>query len=548
MAYSSQARSGSLAAVLSAIFPGLGQAYLRRPRTALVFALPMTLVVLGLVVIFSARGAAYRVIDPTIAFALIVLAVVVGIWWISAVIDAWLAGHHAGSAAVAIVILMVFAIGGADAFASVQLWRVRNAGIEIFTGDPLDPANNPYLNATASPSPGPSPSPTPSTVYGQPTGTPAPTPSPTPRPPTYVDPSDDPGDEPTPTIEPGPTPVVDVTALDAQDDGLLNVLLGGVDWLPGRVGARTDTMVVISINSDTGEVLMFSFPRDTQRFPLFTGGTFPGKLNTFAGVSKLYPEVFSEPGMKSLAYEIGFLLGVPIDYYASVNMVGFMDVVAQVGGVTVCNEREIADDQLQFYLPPGLQHLGPEDALRYVRSRHGQAGGDFARARRQQQVLAALRKELLKPDNVTRLPDIIEALADVINTDFPPERISDLVHLADQVEAEPSRSWVFKYPEWAQLNTRAETGGRQVVELRMEKIATLSVQLFGEKSLYYGHLPNPTPDLGPTPGPSPSPDASASPGPCGAPAAPDEESPSPPADPTTPATTSSPTAKPTATP
>ncbi len=127
-------------------------------------------------------------------------------------------------------------------------------------------------------------------------------------------------------------------------------MLAGIDWMEGRVGARTDTMLVVSVNSDTGEVLMFSFPRDLQRFPIYNGGTYSGKLNTFAGVSKLYPDQFPEPGMPSLAYQIGFMLGSPIDYYASVNMPGFIAVVEAVGGITVCNEREISDDQLQFYL------------------------------------------------------------------------------------------------------------------------------------------------------------------------------------------------------
>ncbi len=59
-------------------------------------------------------------------------------------------------------------------------------------------------------------------------------------------------------------------------------MLVGIDWRPGRDSKRTDTILVVSANSDTGEVLMFSFPRDTQRFPLYKGGTYNGKINTFA--------------------------------------------------------------------------------------------------------------------------------------------------------------------------------------------------------------------------------------------------------------------------
>jgi LCP family protein required for cell wall assembly len=266
----------------------------------------------------------------------------------------------------------------------------------------------------------------------------------------------------------------------------------GLDWQPGRTSKRTDTILVVSANSETGEVLMFSFPRDTARFPLYDGGTYNGKINTFAGFANGDVERYPERGMRSLAYEVGYLLGIPIDYYASVNMPGFMSVVEQVGGVTVTNTRNINDDRLQFYLEPGTYRLNPADALRYVRSRHG-SGGDFGRNERQQQVLAALRRELLKPDNIGRLPDIVEALSQVINTDFPPEQVDQLVELADRVQEEPSQSWVFQYPEWATHLRRIYTNGRSVIFLRMDKIAALSIELFGEKSLWNGKKVPPPP-------------------------------------------------------
>jgi len=231
-------------------------------------------------------------------------------------------------------------------------------------------------------------------------------------------------------------------------------------------------------------VKMFSFPRDLQRFPIYNGDTFNGKLNSFAGVSKNYPEKFPEPGMPSLAYQLGFLLGIKIDYYASVNMEGFQEVVDIVGGITIYNDREIADDHLQFYLPVGEHRLGPADALRYVRSRKGQAGGDFARAKRQQVVLAALRREMLKPQNLPRAPEIAEALAEVINTNFPISQFDQLLELAQTVEDEPSGSWILKPPLYAKHLPRAETGGRSVMHPLMDALEALSIEVFGEASLY----------------------------------------------------------------
>lgn len=479
----SRGRSGAVAACLSLIFPGLGQAYEGRRRAAITLALPVAIVVAALVSTFLIRGAIYRLLDPTILLGLIVLAVLLGLWWIVGVIDAWLGGRHGGGTSQAVVVLLVLAIVGADAFAGLYLARVRGGMIEITSvaGDPT------LSDATAPPA------------------TPTPARSGSPGPSLAPDPSDEPSDDPSPSIAAGPTPSIDITRLDAQNDGWLNVFLAGTDQgLPGHVGARTDTMVVLSINSTTKDVYMFSFPRDLQTLPIYNGGTFEGKLNTFAGATKLYPEQFPTPGMPSLAYEVGFLLGVPIDYYAAVNTPGFIDVVRAVGSVTVCNERQLDDEHLEFHLAPGLVTLSPEDALNYVRSRHGQGGGDFARAKRQQQLLTALRKEILKPENLARLPDLIEAMSSVVNTNFPPDQFGQLIDLANQVDDEPTDSWVFKDPQWADFMTRRETGGRQVLTPRIDRIAGLSVAIFGDKSLYFGEYPAASINPDPTPTPEPS--------------------------------------------
>ena len=90
-------------------------------------------------------------------------------------------------------------------------------------------------------------------------------------------------------------------------------------------------------------------------------------------------------------------------------------------------------------------------------------------------MLTALRKEMLKPQNLTKLPDIIEALSQVITTDFPPDKIDQLLALSDIVEEEPSRSWIFKTPQWATHLPWHKAGGRPVTFPRMDKIAELSI-------------------------------------------------------------------------
>ena len=474
--------SGAKAAALSAILPGLGQWYLGQRRLAVVFAAPVIALLVFIGLVLTNPESFAKAAAPNISFALMLMIIGFGIWWMAAVLHAWRGGLHEGFASVAVVAVLILVIGVGDAFAAVYMWRIRVAVGVITTSDPFD--------ATFAPAT-PSPSPTPPGV------TPNPEVTRTPRPPDYEPPEDaEPSDDPEPTIIPGPTPGYDIETIDAHADGLLNVMLVGLDWKPGRDSKRTDTILVLSINSDSGEVMMFSFPRDTQRLPLYNGGTFNGKINTFARFANQRPEDYPDGGMQALKNEVGYILGIPIDYFASVNMPGFIEVVRQVGSVTVNNTRDIRDDQLEFYLSPGVHTLGPDDALRYVRSRHG-SGGDFGRNERQQQVLTALRKEMLKPQNLAKLPDIVEALSQVITTDFPPDQIDQLLALSDTVEEEPSQTWIFKSPEWAKHLPGNKTGGRPLTYPLMDKIAALSIELFGDKSLWNGEAvpPDPTFDL-----------------------------------------------------
>jgi anionic cell wall polymer biosynthesis LytR-Cps2A-Psr (LCP) family protein len=177
-------------------------------------------------------------------------------------------------------------------------------------------------------------------------------------------------------------------------------------------------------------------------------------------------------------------LGVPIDRYASVNLPGFKSVIEAVGSITVNNPSPINDRKNNFYLTAGEHRLDADAALLYVRSRYGPANNDFVRARRQQQVLGALRKELLRTDRIVELPGRIDAISRVLNTDFPPSQLNEVMRLADIVSSEPTGSWVFSSPRWAVHPPMSETGGRWVIRLKLDLIAQLSRELFGSKSLY----------------------------------------------------------------
>lgn len=163
-------------------------------------------------------------------------------------------------------------------------------------------------------------------------------------------------------------------------------------------GARSDTLIVASINPAQGWVSMLSIPRDTMtQVP----GRGESKINTaysygHANAVALYGEgTAPEAGGGALAAETveGFL-GIEIDYIAQIDFRGFERVINTLGGITVDVEQPLLDATYptedygveRIYIPAGLQVMDGATALRYARSRH--ASSDFDRSRRQQQVLA----------------------------------------------------------------------------------------------------------------------------------------------------------------
>jgi LCP family protein required for cell wall assembly len=472
--------SGALVAAWSFLFPGLGHAYLGNRRSALLFALPALAVVA--IVSYQLRAgmsrAALTLLDPTMAMAAFAVVVLLGFWRVTALLHAWRASHRTRLSR-SLVAALIATIALSHAYVGASALQLRDAGNRIFSTDPFAEMARPG-GATGLPNPaGPKQSPLPGSTT-----------TPTPVAGYQADPHDaiaDPDDavnDPEPAIEPGPSPEVDIVHVDGLDDGLLNVLVVGIDWMAGRDHALTDTMIVVSVNAETTEVLMFSFPRDIARFPLYDGGTYTGRLNTFANYAGHHPGRYPDGAMRALTLEIGFLLGIPIDYYASVNIPGFAAVIKAVGGVTIDNQIAINDTHLNFSLPAGRQRLNAQQALMWVRSRHGPGNNDFARAARQQQMLAALRRELLRPERIAEVPQIMAAVSEVLSTDFPPNAIDQLLRLAEMVEDEERRSWVFGFPDWSLHPPRSETGGRSIMMLRVDKVEQLSRELFGDKSLY----------------------------------------------------------------
>ena len=170
--------------------------------------------------------------------------------------------------------------------------------------------------------------------------------------------------------EPSPSP----TATPAVPR--VNVLLIGMDSGVGRTTALTDTMIVVSLDPVAKTVSMASIPRDMVDVPLPDGRKYRGKINGLVSYARWHPNKFpgSKDGQSVLTAALGTLLGMKIDYWAQVNLGGFVYLVDSVGGVNINVTDGFCDPRYKEYGYQGLQHHARPVP-------HGRRGGARVRAR-----------------------------------------------------------------------------------------------------------------------------------------------------------------------
>lgn len=195
--------------------------------------------------------------------------------------------------------------------------------------------------------------------------------------------------------------------------GRINVLLLGMDARPGEEKARTDTIILASIDRDTKKVALVSIPRDSRvQLP----GHGWDKINS----AYLYG------GAAMTQKVVGDLLGISVPYYMVTNFNGFQGIVDTLGGVEIDVDKRMYYPDEDIDLQPGLQRLDGHDALSYVRYRYD-ALGDITRTERQQRFLTALAKEAAQMKTVTKLPKLIPQLRENVDTNLG---LSDMLFLA----------------------------------------------------------------------------------------------------------------------
>lgn len=217
--------------------------------------------------------------------------------------------------------------------------------------------------------------------------------------------------------------------LQGEGDGRVNVLLIGIGGAKHPGGALADTIIVASFDTKHREVALLSIPRDL--YVPINGGKIYNKINTAHSEGEKNAKN-SGGGPAVLKKTLKEVLDLPIHYYIRVDFNALQKTVDTLGGVTVDVERPIVDlaypadnmiDYAPFRLAAGVQTLDGKTALKYARSRHagGGEGSDFARARRQQKLLEAMKEKAMTVGivgNPKKIAQIISILGDHVKTDI----------------------------------------------------------------------------------------------------------------------------------
>ncbi|MBM2810653.1 MAG: putative transcription regulator [Chloroflexi bacterium] len=219
----------------------------------------------------------------------------------------------------------------------------------------------------------------------------------------------------------------------------VNILVLGIDQRDDErdagTPARSDTLMVVSIDPAQKAASIISFPRDLW---LQIPGLGDERINAAFRFGELRKLDGGGAGVAARTIEQNF--GLQTQYYAVIDFRGFEEIVNTVGGVLVDVPRPLRDDEYptdnygyeRVYFAPGPQLMDGTTALKYARTRH--ADSDFGRMARQQQVMLGVRDRALRLNMLTRLPSLLDQGMRTVQTNIAPTDILSLAKLASEID------------------------------------------------------------------------------------------------------------------
>lgn len=266
-----------------------------------------------------------------------------------------------------------------------------------------------------------------------------------------------------PVDEGGTSPIDELRNNKIDRINILLLGLRGADDIKNG-GLLTDTMMIVSLKPQTNEVAMTSIPRDL--YVEMPGSDTKGKINEAYSYGMKSGDW--KDGLKSSRQEIEDVTGLDIHYVVSVDFTAFKEIIDTMGGVTVYLDKPFSEavpfEEGYISLPAGTSTLNGDKALLYSRARY--SSSDFDRARRQQQVLVAVKEKALSLgilSNPIKLVSILDSVGNHVRTDAELWEIKELAELFRNANTSSIKSKVFDTSEAGLLYQTHNSAGSYIL-------------------------------------------------------------------------------------
>jgi LCP family protein required for cell wall assembly len=278
----------------------------------------------------------------------------------------------------------------------------------------------------------------------------------------------------------------------------INILLLGIDQRPGEKGSyRTDTMILLNIDPKTGNVGMISMPRDLW-VTVPTAIPRKTRINSAHFIGDSDPN-YAGDGPTLAKETVSLFLGQPVHYYVRINFEGFRALLEEIGCLEIdvpytIDDPEFPDDNYgfdPFHIEAGHYCMDANTVLKYARTRHQDT--DFGRMKRQQQVLVAAKDKVLSADElprlISRMPALLNALSDSLQTDMPMSQQITLANLARKLNTDTMRRLVI---DGSMVEATILKSGAYVLMPKLDVIQPAVYAFFNPEA---APPPDPTDDL-----------------------------------------------------
>jgi len=287
--------------------------------------------------------------------------------------------------------------------------------------------------------------------------------------------------------------------LSGKDENRLNLLIMGIGGTGHEGALLTDTMMLASVDLSTNQASLISIPRDllvkipNNGWQRINHASAYGDLNNYPG-----------GGSALAAKTVEDTFGVPIDYYLRLDFSGFTSMIDDLGGIDVSVDRFFVDNQyptedykvMTISFNQGIEHMDGQRALQFARSRHGDngEGSDFARAKRQQKILFAVKDKILNWKtlaNPNRVYNIYNNITKNIQTNIKPGQLSELMNLAKTIDFGAMEHYVIDDSPGGLLKSIITDDGAQILAPKsgdFEELRDFVKNIFVVKEIINQHV------------------------------------------------------------